>query len=83
MIKIRKGSQILTVPKSSFKEFYQMNGWVQLVKKSEVSPYEAKVRSANVNELREMAKEKGIDTTGASKRTLIDELLKSKSENKE
>lgn len=76
MIKIRKGSQILTVPKSSFKEFYQVNGWSQLVKKSEVSPFEAKVRSSNINELREMAKEKGIDTTGASKRTLIDALLK-------
>ena len=76
MIKIRKGSQILTVPKSSFKSFYQANGWVQLVKKSEVSPWESKVRSANINELREMAKEKGIDTTGASKRTLIEALLK-------
>lgn len=76
MIKIRKGTQILSVPKSSFKEFYQRDGWVQVVKKSEVSPWESKVRSANVNELREMAKEKGIDTTGASKRTLIDALLK-------
>lgn len=76
MIKIRKGTQILSVPKSSFKEFYQRDGWVQVVKKSEVSPWESKVRSANINELREMAKEKGIDTTGASKRTLIDALLK-------
>lgn len=76
MIKIRKGSQILTVPKSSFKDFYQINGWVQLVKKSELSPFEAKVRSANINELRELAKEKGIDITGASKRTLIEALLK-------
>ena len=76
MIRIRKGSQLLSVSKAAFKDFYQMNGWVQIVKKSEVSPYEAKVRSANINELKEMAKEKDIDTTGASKRTLIEALLK-------
>jgi len=76
MIKIRKGTQILSVSKAAFKDFYQMNGWVQIVKKSEISPFEAKVRSANINELREMAKEKGIETAGASKRTLIEALLK-------
>lgn len=76
MIKIRKGTQILSVPKSSFKEFYQSNGWVQVVKKSEMSSWESKIRSASINELRELAKQKDIDTTGASKRTLIDALLK-------
>lgn len=76
MIKIRKGTQILTVPKSSFKEFYQRNGWVQVIKKSEMSSWESKVRSASINELRELAKQRDIDTTGASKRTLIEALLK-------
>ncbi len=76
MIKIRKGTQLITIPKTSFKEFYQSNGWVQVVKKSEMSSWESKVRSASINELRELAKQKDIDTTGASKRTLIEALLK-------
>lgn len=76
MIKIRKGTQLITIPKSCFKEFYEPNGWVQVVKKSEMSAWESKVRSANISELRELAQQKDIDTTGASKRTLIEALLK-------
>jgi hypothetical protein len=75
MIKISNGSQILSVSKAGFEQFYKNAGWVQIVKKSDVSPYESKIRSASINELKKMAQEKGIDTTGASKRTLIDALL--------
>lgn len=75
MIKIRKGTQILSVPKSSFKEFYEGQGWVQVVKKSEISPWEAQLRTSSLQQLKKLATEKGIEVAGASKRTLIEALL--------
>lgn len=75
MIKIRKGTKILDVPKASYVAFYKPNGWVQIVKKSEMSPWEAKVKSASVSELRKMAQEHNIDTAGASKKALTKALL--------
>ena len=77
MIKIRKGSQILTVPQSSYKEFYRVAGWSEIEEKPTMSPWEKKVKSSSMNELKELAREKGIDTAGVSKKTLIATLLKS------
>ena len=75
MIKIRKGTQILSVPTTTFKEFYQADGWVQIVKKSELSPWEAQVRTASLQQLKKLATDRGIEVTGVSKRTLIAALL--------
>lgn len=74
MIRIRKGSQLLIVPKTSFENFYKNDGWIQVVKKSD--PLLDKLKNSSIYQLREMAKEKGIDTAGASKKTLISALLK-------
>lgn len=38
MIKIRRGTQILTVPVKAYKDFYQANGWSQIVPESQAVP---------------------------------------------
>ena len=75
MIKIRKGTQILNVPASSYEEFYQSAGWVILRKKSEVSPWEQEIKSYSLAQLKKLAKDKGIEIAGASKRSLIEAII--------
>lgn len=75
MIKVRKGTQILDIPKSTYEVFYKPAGWVQIVKKSEFSPWEQELRSMSLAQLKKLAKEKDIEVAGASKKSLIEVLL--------
>ena len=76
MIKIRKGTQILDVPKKAFTEFYEGAGWARIVKKSEKpSAWEQQIQTSSLQQLRKLAKEREIEIAGASKRTLIELLL--------
>lgn len=75
MIKIRKGTQILDIPKSTYETFYKPAGWVQIVKKAEYSPWEAQLKSSSLAQLKKLAQEKGIEVAGASKKSLIEALL--------
>lgn len=78
MIKIRRGTQILTVPAAAFKQFYQLAGWEKVEKP--VSTWENKVRNMSNSELRNLAQEKGIKVAGVSKKALVETLVNSDGE---
>lgn len=74
MIKIRKGTQILTVPARSFKEFYEIAGWQQIV--PQTSSWEKEIKGLSNAELKKLAQDRGLETAGVSKKTLVETLLK-------
>lgn len=77
MIKIRRGTQILSVPVKAYKDFYQAVGWSQIVpEKPKVSEWETKVKSLTNKELKQLAQERGLEIAGASKKALTEALIK-------
>lgn len=77
MIKIRKGTQILTVPVKAYKDFYQAVGWSQIVpEKPVVSAWETKIKSLTNKELKQLAQERGLEVAGVSKKALTEALIK-------
>lgn len=77
MIKIRKGTQILTVPAKAYKEFYSQAGWLEIVpEKPKVSKWEAKIASLTNKELKQLAQERGLEVAGVSKKALTEALIK-------
>ena len=74
MVKIRKGTQILSVPAKAYKEFYQANGWVEIVQKA--SEWETKIKGLNNKELKQLAQERGLEVAGVSKKALTEALIK-------
>lgn len=89
MITVRKGTQIMTIPKGAFKTFYKGAGWVEFkepksVVTESIAPVadapetdEVKdIKSMTNAELKAYARSKGIKTSGVSKKALI-ELLES------
>jgi len=75
MIKIRRGTQILTVPTKAFKEFYQIAGWQRVVATPKVSSWESKLREMSNADLKKLAQERGLKVAGASKKSLIEALI--------
>ena len=93
MIKIRRGTQILTVPVKAYKDFYQAVGWSQIVPETEtvsqavpvpekvvvpeaVSEWEQYIKGLTNKELKQLAKDKGLEIAGASKKALTEALIK-------
>lgn len=84
MITVRKGTQIMTIPKGAFKTFYKVAGWVEFKEPKSIAPVadapetdEVKdIKSMTNAELKAYARSKGIKTSGVSKKALI-ELLES------
>lgn len=84
MITVRKGTQIMTIPKGAFKTFYKGAGWVEFkepksVVTESIAPETDEVKdikSMTNAELKAYARSKGIKTSGVSKKALI-ELLES------
>ena len=74
MIKIRKGTQIIEIPTGAFKTF-KSAGWVEFKEIAQVSTREQEIRAMSNDELKRLAKEKGIKTAGVSKKALIETLL--------
>lgn len=74
MVKIRKGTRILSVPKSAFAEFYRSAGWEEI--KPVVSNWEKEVKGMSNADLKKVAQDKGIKTAGVSKKALIETLIK-------
>lgn len=75
MLKIRKGTQIIEVPTGAFKSFYKSAGWTEFKEVKQVSTREQEIRAMSNDELKKLAKEKGIKTAGISKKALIETLL--------
>lgn len=97
MIKIRRGTQILTVPVKAYKDFYQATGWSQIVPEAEivsqavpevapetekvavpetVSEWEQYIKGLTNKELKQLAKDRGLEIAGASKKALTEALIK-------
>lgn len=77
MIKIRRGTQILTVPTKAYKEFYSQAGWLEIVpEKPKVSKWEAEVAGLTNKELKQLAQERGLEVAGVSKKALTEALIK-------
>lgn len=74
MIKIRRGTQILTVPAKAYKEFYSQAGWSEIVQKA--SEWETKIKGLNNKELKQLAQERGLEVAGVSKKALTEALIK-------
>lgn len=77
MIKIRRGTQILTVPAKAYKEFYSQAGWSEIApQKPMVSAWETKINSLTNKELKQLAQERGLEVAGVSKKALTEALIK-------